>query len=96
VQQASKNNNVHVINDELINTHLTPEFSNVYKHLSTNDYNFELMCFNRWFILLNYMKAKNINMCFHIDSDVLLFSDVEKDYINYEQYDFTLSHRTRL
>ena len=65
-----------------------------YKHLSTNSHNFELFCFLRWFILKEFMFRRNIEVSFYIDSDVLLYVDVNDEYHKFSQYDFTLLHRT--
>jgi len=68
-------------------------FEGLYEHLSTNGYNIELMCFTRWFILKDYMKVHGINVCLHLDSDVLLYIDPEDIWMSYDQFDITLSHR---
>jgi hypothetical protein len=66
------------------------EFQKIYVHLSSNDYGGELFCFQRWFVLLEFMKARGIEKCHHIDSDVLLYCNVEEDYAHYREYNFTL------
>jgi hypothetical protein len=68
-------------------------FSKVYQHLSTNSYEAELICFNRWFILYEYMIKNGIDRCLHLDTDVMLYANAEKEIKKFEQYDFTLSHR---
>jgi hypothetical protein len=69
-------------------------FASLYQHLSPNPYDFELFCFQRWFILHSVARQRGIERCFYLDSDVLLFSDlsqIEKHYrsvqmtVNYEQ-----------
>ena len=45
-------------------------------NFSTNPHDFELICLQRWMILEEYMKAKGMDSCLYIDSDVLLFDDV--------------------
>ncbi len=59
-------------------TQYANQFSTIYTHLSTNEYKFELFCIQRWFILYEFMKKNNINQCFIMDSDVLLYDKVEK------------------
>lgn len=54
------------------------QFSNVYEHLSSNSYRFELICFQRWFILYDFINKNGINEFFTLDSDVLLFDEIEK------------------
>ena len=108
VQQAAKKNNVYLLGDikpelkldnfEFVHTDGlkdgTKEFGLNYVHMNTTPFEFELFCFYRWFILRNFMKEKNIDVVFYIDSDVLLFSDVSKEWSKYSQYDMTLLHRT--
>ena len=70
------------------------EFSKVYKHHSTNYYEFELFCIQRWFIVNEFIQKNNIEYFLHIDSDVLLYADFEKENV-YEQikdYDMTISN----
>lgn len=108
VEQALKNNNIYLIsNHDLkidnpkynyvdITTLITDEqktFESLYQHLSTNPYNFELFCFVRWFILKAFMEKFNYQKVFYIDSDVLLYVDVNEESKKYDQYDVTLLHR---
>lgn len=57
------------------------EFSKIYKHFSTNPYHYELFCIQRWFILRDYMKENSIKKCFVCDTDVLVYSNIEKALI---------------
>jgi hypothetical protein len=70
------------------------DFSKNYVHLSTNEYNYELFCYHRWFILKNFMEANNIDVVFYIDSDVLFFENAEEEWQKFNQYDLTLLHRS--
>ena len=70
------------------------KFTSLYEHLSTNPYNFELFCFLRWFLIKEFMQRENIDVSFYIDSDVMLYVDVNDEYQKFNQYDFTLLHRT--
>ncbi len=47
-------------------------FDSRYIHLSPNPESYEKFCFERWFIILEYMKRNNVEKAMHIDSDVLL------------------------
>lgn len=49
------------------------QFRKVYINLSPNAEWFELVCFERYFILLEYMKRNGLKEAIMIDSDVLLF-----------------------
>ena len=71
------------------------EFEKIYKHYSTNSYDFELFCFQRWFVIEEFVNSEGIDRFLHIDSDVLLYADFSKelefiDFIN--NYDLTYSH----
>ena len=66
------------------------KFRKVYVHSSTNNENIERFCFERWFILSEFMKKNNISKVFTLDSDVLLFENVTLDANNYSKYLFTL------
>lgn len=53
------------------------DISNYYFHVSPNSYEGELFCIQRWFILNNYTKKHQINKCFYMDSDVLLYTTTD-------------------
>lgn len=69
------------------------EFIAIYKHLSSNPYNYELVCFVRWFVIRNFVKEQKFDKLFVTDSDVLLFCDIsmerEKTFANFR---ITLTH----
>lgn len=108
VKQALKNNDVVFIGDtdlpfrdeklkiEKLSDYSenVDEFSKLYIHLNTTPFDYELFCFNRWFVLKNYMKKNGLSKIFYVDSDVLLFTNVNSEYKKYEQYEFTLLHRS--
>lgn len=70
------------------------KFVNLYQHFSTNSYDFELFCIQRWFILRDFMKINKIDNCFYIDSDVLIFSDLFTEQQKFSNFSFTLSEGT--
>lgn len=51
---------------------LFEQFKKVYVNLSPNDKWFELVCFERYFILLEFMKRNSLKEGFLVDSDMLL------------------------
>ncbi|HZG23553.1 MAG TPA: hypothetical protein VEZ17_03185 [Chitinophagaceae bacterium] len=55
---------------------LSTRFSTVYEHMSTNSREFEYLCFDRWFILLELMKREKLESVLHIDSDVMLYDNI--------------------
>ncbi|MGV3706983.1 MAG: hypothetical protein ACO1NU_16555 [Arcticibacter sp.] len=67
------------------------EFEKVYKHMSSNSYDFELFCFQRWFIINDFVQTHDIENFLCLDSDALLFCGVDKTFENFKQYDFTIS-----
>lgn len=80
-----------------LKNYITEDFLNFqkcYKHLSTNPYNFELFCFLRWFILKEFMKKNSLDVVFYIDSDVMLYVNVTDEWPKFQQFDFTLLHRS--
>ncbi|MED4779055.1 hypothetical protein [Brevibacillus choshinensis] len=52
------------------------EFAKVYKHMSPCEYYYNLFCFQRWFVLRDYMRSHNLNECWTLDSDVMLYADL--------------------
>lgn len=82
---AKNNNKVILLGDETneglceewysmqeYSSELFEQFKKVYINLSPNHKRFELVCFERYFILLQFMKRSGINKGIMIDSDVLL------------------------
>ncbi|GKX65513.1 hypothetical protein [Inconstantimicrobium mannanitabidum] len=53
------------------------EFEKYYIHLSDKEYNYEIFCIQRWFIILEYMVKNNIQAGFYQDSDCILDCDIE-------------------
>jgi len=44
--------------------------------MSTTDYEFDKICFERWFNILEFLENNSIRSFFHIDSDILLYSNI--------------------
>lgn len=65
-------------------------FARVYKHLSSNPYNYELFCFQRWFIINEFVRTNKIENFLCMDSDVLLYCNVNDIFGDYVGYDFTI------
>jgi hypothetical protein len=66
------------------------KFKSIYKHLSTNTYELELIWIQRWFALNEIMKKKQFERMVILDSDCMLFSDISKDWDLLKGYDFAL------
>lgn len=68
------------------------EFGKVYKHIVREvRLDYLLLCFQRWFIVRDFMAANGLNRCLHIDPDVMLFTDVTRAGRRFRQFDFALS-----
>lgn len=65
-------------------------FQKIYRHLSPNGHSYELFCFMRWFILRDFMLAHGLQNIIHVDSDVLLYADVNRERLNWRDYDLSL------
>lgn len=106
IEQSNKNNQVFLIGDtdpkikDLDFNYITDyfngcdDFKHHYQHLNTTPVDYEIFCYQRWFILKNFMEKNNINTVFYCDSDVMLFTNVTKEWEKFNQYDMTLLHRT--
>lgn len=70
------------------------EFEKIYTHFSTLPPSFELICFQRWFILKDFLLANKISRCLYLDSDIMLYTDVTADSEKFAHFDFTLAHQT--
>jgi hypothetical protein len=66
------------------------EFQKIYRHLSPNGFPYELFCFIRWFLLRDFMLAHGLKEIIHVDSDVLLYVDVNQEQSNWKDYQLSL------
>lgn len=76
----NSNNSIKEVNHLLISDFSSKanDLRSVYRHLSLAPYEFELFCFQRWFILLEFMEKHGIEESILIDSDVLIFQELNK------------------
>lgn len=51
-------------------------FAPLYKHIHIMPHEYNLFCFQRWFLLRDFMRQNNISRCCYLDSDVMLYADV--------------------
>ena len=49
-----------------------------YIHLSPNPYDYELFCLARWFVVRDFMEQYGFERVMHLDSDVMLYADIDK------------------
>jgi len=67
------------------------QFARFYTNHSTNGRGFELFCFQRWFILCEFLKEQGIDKCLYLDSDVMLFADAKDEQKKFDEFDFALA-----
>ncbi|CAK0769464.1 hypothetical protein CCP4SC76_5180029 [Gammaproteobacteria bacterium] len=67
------------------------KFGEIFFNVSRNVGYFERWCIERWFILQSFLKAERIERCFTLDSDVLLFCDVQKEAERFAKFDYTIA-----
>jgi hypothetical protein len=65
-------------------------FRKIYRHFSPNGEAYELFCFLRWFYLRDFLRESGLERIVHVDSDVLLYVDVNREQANWYGYDLTL------
>ncbi len=61
------------------------EFKTKYIHMSSNDYEFELVCFKRYFCVYDYARKHNINELWMLDSDLIIYEDISE--LDMNKYD---------
>jgi hypothetical protein len=66
------------------------EFQKIYKHYSPNGFIYEQFCFLRWFLLRDFMLAHGLKRLLHVDSDVLLYVDVNEEQANWKDSELSL------
>lgn len=69
------------------------EFAKVYKHMSTNGFENELFCFQRWYILKEFCKEKNFTDFLYLDSDLLIYCNIDSVFEKFKDFDFTVSKK---
>jgi hypothetical protein len=71
------------------------EFAKIYKHFhSLNSYQNELFCFQRWFMLRDFMTNHYLDKCLCLDSDVMFYTNVLEEQKKFADFDLTLSYGT--
>ncbi len=59
------------------------EFAKIYQHYSTNPHDYEMFCFQRWFILKDFMAQSKIDELMVCDSDMLVYCSADELYKKY-------------
>lgn len=65
-------------------------FEPLYRHQTSNPYQYNLFCFQRWFLLKEFMEAMELEHVFVCESDELLFCNVTEECRLYLESDFTI------
>lgn len=82
--------NVYHVNFNELNSEVD-RFTNNYIHLSNNSLNLEISSYVRWIYIRNLMRSTKMSICFHSDSDNLIYSDLEEPYKFLGSPNFALS-----
>lgn len=67
------------------------DFAQVYTHLNSTSVEYELFCYQRWFCVYEYMKAHNLEDVFSLDSDVLVYDNLNDLHALLKNYPFAIS-----
>lgn len=68
------------------------QFGDLYQHVTKDVlFSFFAITYQRWFILNEFMEKHQIDQCVHIDPDVLLYQDVNKEIAERPPFDLLLS-----
>jgi len=62
------------------------KFMQLYRHVSANDFRYELICFRRWFYIRDFVRRHGITRFCMFDCDILLFSPVEVFAAEFGEY----------
>lgn len=76
-----------------LKTERLEHFSRVYKHMSPNRFNFEKICFERYYLIWEYMRKNKISDCIMMDSDVLVYTDINN--LDFSDYEFAVSYEKK-
>ena len=55
-------------------------FEGVYEHFSCNEPKFERFCFQRWFVIDQFLRRHRPERAIHLDSDVLVYDNLFRDF----------------
>ena len=72
------------------------DFAQVYTHLNSTSVEYELFCYQRWFCVYEYMKAHNLEDVFSLDSDVLVYDNLNDLHALLKNYPFAISAKNNL
>lgn len=81
----------HLIQDYVASSR---EVVGLYRHDSDNAYCYELFCIARWFVFLDLCRAKGFEEMFFLDSDYMLFTDLESELPSLRETGTAFSHNS--
>ena len=73
--------------------HAVVDFRRHYVHLSVNRPWLEQLCFERWFMIREMCRREQLNSVIHLDSDVLVESDVARQFLQRREPKVMFSRR---
>lgn len=106
VVRFNRSSRVHLIGDEtnrrfgrLVNHHLIDDywkqaaaFGEVYEHHSSNPAPFERFCFQRWFVLQEFVESRGIDRFAYVDTDTMVYCDLAAEFTKFEGSDVALAY----
>jgi len=93
VQEEIKNL-VHFYDYETLFCDQTLNFLKNFRNYSTNNADFEKICILRWFLMRNLARQKGFTRLFCLDSDMMVYCDIEKELQKFESCRYALSSAT--
>ena len=66
-------------------------FKKIYKHFSRSPYESDLFVFQKWLVLRDFVIEKKIDKFLLVDTDLMIFCDIKKEFDKFKNYDFTIS-----
>jgi len=68
----------------------TKEIQNSFFNLSSNGADFEFICIQRWFVLAEFIKLKQLPQAIYMDSDILIYDKLDKYVPLFSGYGMTM------
>lgn len=72
------------------------KFDKIYVHLSSNPRDYEMFCFQRWFVIRDFVKKQGFKHFLCVDSDVLLYCDVNSLFERLLKYEVVICNNVEL
>lgn len=72
-------------------SHMANKFAKIYQHKNSTSIEYELFCYQRWFCVYEYMLANDLDDVFSLDSDVLVYDNLDDLHMLLKNYPFAIS-----